>query len=389
VKIKYTYKSVIDELEEKIDKEKLMPIYSELLFKEYRCSDEFETYIKQYIRSYKGFSPLYILYLISTYPDDISRIGILKPYLENKGNNLAVNYTDFSQYPQNIGERLLLFTNLKNKNILQEYFKDSDYYKDSMRSKNDLQKNVFINGLKMQSNMQKIQDLLGHFFVDNEESLNDIYSLIIKFTDIMDQTKKYYNSLKLVYNFWTTFYPKEKKDELIILKNKITEYENTKIEECLSDSKIDNTYMDFLKDAEKGKILQGSIIFMEIYNSLNEIKESEIENYNLSLVKFNNLEKLGENCNLDILEDDIKNYIINAVYKNVGLLDEELNFIKDYFKFGEYNQKYNYDIKNIRNQIINLVKIKQKELNEDKININEKLLQGLEEKGEENNAKHI
>ena len=99
MKIKYTYKSVIDELEEKIDKEKLMPIYSELLFKEYRCSDEFETYIKQYIRSYKGFSPLYIWYLISTYPDDISRIGILKPYLENKGNNLSVNYTDFSQYP--------------------------------------------------------------------------------------------------------------------------------------------------------------------------------------------------------------------------------------------------------------------------------------------------
>ena len=355
MKIKYTYKSVIDELEEKIDKEKLMPIYSELLFKEYRCSNEFETYIKQYIRSYKGFSPLYIWYLISTYPDDISRIGILKPYLENKGKNLAVNYTDFSQYPFNIEERIILFVNLKNENIIQEYFKDSDYYKDSMHSKNDLEKNVFINGLKMQSNMQKIQDLLGHFFVDNGESLNDIYSLIIKFTNIMDQAKKYYNSLKLVNNFWTTFYPKEKKDELIILKNKITEYENTKIEECLSDSKIDNTYMDFLKDAEKGKILQGSIIFMEIYNSLNEIKESEIENYNLSLVKFNNLEKLGENCNLDILEDDIKNYIINAVYKNVGLLDEELNFIKDYFKFGEYNQKYNYDIKNIRNQIINLV----------------------------------
>ena len=138
---------------------------------------------------------------------------------------------------------------------------------------------------------------------------------------------------------------------------------------------------------KKVKYYKGLLFFMEIYNSLNEIKESGIENYNLSLVKFNNLEKLGENCNLDILEDDIKNYIINAVYKNVGLLDEELNFIKDYFKFGEYNQKYNYDIKNIRNQIINLVKIKQKELDEDKNNINEKLLQGLEEKGEENNAK--
>ena len=130
----------------------------------------------------------------------------MKPYLENKGKNLAVNYTDFSQYPFNIEERIILFVNLKNENIIQEYFKDSDYYRDSMNSKNDLEKNVFINGLKMQSNMQIIQDLLGHFFVDNEESLNDIYSLIIKFTDIMDQAKKYYNSLKLVYNFWTTFY---------------------------------------------------------------------------------------------------------------------------------------------------------------------------------------
>ena len=385
VKLQYTYKSVIDELEEKIDKLKLMPIYSELLLNGYRCSYDFEEQVKNYIQNYNELSPLYIWYLMTTYPDDCSRIDILKNYLEEGGKFYAVNYTDFSQYPQNIGERLLLFTKLKNKKILQDYFEDSDYYRDSMNSKNELEKNVFIDGLKMQSNLEKIQTLLEQFFLDEGENMDDIFSLMINFTDIIDQAKKYYNSLKLIYNFWTAFFPKVKKDELIKLKNKITEFEKTKIEECLSDSELDKTYLDFIEDAEKGKILHGSIIFMEIYNSLNEIKESENENYKLSLVKFNNLEKLGENCNLDVLEDDIKNYIINAVYKKIDLLNEELNFIKIYFKFGEDNRKNNYDIKNIRNQIINLVKIKQKELGDYKININENFLQDLEEKDEDNN----
>ena len=63
VKLQYTYKSVIDELEEKIDKLKLMPIYSELLLNEYRCSYDFEEHVKNYIQHYNELSPLYIWYL--------------------------------------------------------------------------------------------------------------------------------------------------------------------------------------------------------------------------------------------------------------------------------------------------------------------------------------
>ena len=81
LKLQYTYKSVINELEEKIDKLKLMPIYSELLLNEYRCSYDFEEHVKNYIQHYNELSPLYIWYLISTYPDYISRIGILKPFM--------------------------------------------------------------------------------------------------------------------------------------------------------------------------------------------------------------------------------------------------------------------------------------------------------------------
>ena len=89
--------------------------------------------------------------------------------------------------------------------------------------------------------------------------------------------------------------------------------------------------MDFIEDAEKGKILHGSIIFMEIYNSLNGIKESENENYKLSLVKFNNLEKLGENCNLEVLEDDIPDAVADAANNTYTTVDG-----KRYYKFKNF-----------------------------------------------------
>ena len=71
---------------------------------------------------------------------------------------------------------------------------------------------------------------------------------------------------------------------------------------------------------------------MEIYNKLNDIQEQENKRYNLTLQKFNQLEKLGENLNLNLLENDLKEIIINAMNKNIESLDNELNLIEKYFK---------------------------------------------------------
>ena len=379
------YKYFLDELEAKIVKEKLMAIYSQIFYQRLKTSIEFKNRIREYIKSYNKVTPLYLWYLMCTYETESSRIDFLSRNLENGNNHeyYIVSYSDFSDYPSKIQEKISLFTNIRNTKYLNDYFMYSDYYKKSFQSKYELTKNTFKDGLKMQSNLQKIQNLLEDFFIEQDDNINEICDITINFTEIIDKAKIYNNSLKLIQNFWKTFYPKSKKDELVNLKKIITKFENTKIEDCLNNANLDKNYFGWLEEAEKGIKLKESIIFMEIYNSLNEIKESEEENYKLSVEKFNNIKKLRENCNLDILEKDIEKYIVDAVYKSFDLLNEELNFIKNYFKFGEDNNKDNFDMKIIRNQIINLVKIKQKMKGVYRINIYEKLKTYIDEEVEE------
>ena len=52
---------------------------------------------------------------------------------------------------------------------------------------------------------------------------------------------------------------------------------------------------------------------MEIYNKIDNIKEQETKGYNLCFEKFNQLEKLGENSNINLLDNDLKENIINIL----------------------------------------------------------------------------
>ena len=88
---------------------------------------------------------------MSTYDDKKNRIEFLSKYLNSQ---LAVKYDDFVDYPKKINERILLFTKLKKYYYIPENFGDSEYYKNSMASKNELGKNIFKNAIKM--NLQKI-----------------------------------------------------------------------------------------------------------------------------------------------------------------------------------------------------------------------------------------
>ena len=55
----------------------------------------------------------------------------------------------------------------------------------------------------------------------------------------------------------------------------------------------------------------------------------------------------------------MKEVIIISIYKNPNLLNEELNFIKNYFNFDE-NSPRNFNIKSLTNNINTLVRIRQK-----------------------------
>ena len=348
------YKSILDSIEEKISKEKIMAIYSNILIQEYKASNNFITHIKDYITNYDKITPRYIWFLTTTVKGKDLKAERLRKYLENDGKKFEVKYSDFALYPNNKVETIILFTNLKNYGIIPQYFKDSEYYKNSMRAKYDIEQNIFKDALVMLSNIEKIQELLEYCFTEkNEDDINKNMMLIINFQDKIEATKKYYDSLKLIGNYWETFFQKEKNDELNKLNKFINDFENKKLEMCFEEINLENPLLKYLNEAEEGKKLQGSIIFMEFYKSLNNIN-NERERFDLALKKFNELKKLGINSNLNsnIFENEIKEGVINAVKKNKDLLDEELTFIKNYFKFGEND---NFDIAVIKDCIINLI----------------------------------
>ena len=96
---------------------------------------------------------------------------------------------------------------------------------------------------------------------------------------------------------------------------------------------------------------------MELYDSLKSI-ENERTRFDECFKKFNEIIILGTNCNLNALDNKLKEVIINAVNKNINLLNEELIFIRNYFNFDK-NQN-NFDIEALRNNIVEEVKIIQK-----------------------------
>ena len=380
------YFNVIQTLEEKIEPEKLMAIYSNMLLKNFSIKNNFKIHIIEFIKSYDNFTPLYLWYLLCTCDLRDEKIELLSKYLNYQ---LAVKYSDFINFPKKNCEKILLFTKLKNNDYIPGDFEESDYYKCSMASKNQLEKNTFKDASNMNINLDKILKLLRDFFVESENELDQVEINITIFKDKVEHGKKYYESLKTIQKFWEAFLPEEKKNDLINLKESIKKFENEKLENIENVINSNQDILNFLKEAEEGAEFIDSIFFMEIYNKeKGKFKEKEMLRYKVSINKFKQIIKLGENNDLNSLKEEMKNNIINAATKNENLLNGELEFIKKYFNFSE-NEKYKkFNIKSIKNNIQNFIKIRRNEEiipepdNDNDDNINENNI--IEEQPEEN-----
>ena len=258
-----------------------------------------------------------------------------------------------------------MFTKLKIKGILS-IFLETEYYKKSIDAKNNIEQNIVKDAFQIELKIDSIFNLLNNFFTENYEDQNNFALKIINFNEKVEKAKKYYDSLKLIHDFWTSYFPKEKAADLIKLKNLMDEFENRKLDNCMDEGTLDKTFLNYLPEAEKGNQLHKSLIFMEIYNKLNNIEEQETKRYNLCLEKFNQLEKLGNNINLNLLDNDLKENIINAIDKNPDSLNDELNLIEKYFKFNE-KLPNNFDKNSLKKIISDLVKIKQMKKEENKV----------------------
>ena len=224
-----------------------------------------------------------------------------------------------------------------------------------MNSKNELEKNIFKDAVNMNKNLQKIYDLLYNFFCDNEDDSVQLTIIISDFKDKVEKAEKYYDSLNTIKNFWEKFFKEEKKESLQNLIKIISDFENTKLEDC--EKNINEEILNNLPEAEDGAKLGNSVIFMEIYNKLDDLKEKEMERYQESIKKFNGLKKLGENNDFNSLDNELKEDVVIAVFKNRDSLMSELEFIKNYLNLGYSN----FDINIISKAINDLVDAKEKQ----------------------------
>ena len=357
----FNYKKYIYDLEKNISNKKIIRIYSELLHNNYKVSSNFKDHIINYINENKGNGPLSLWYTLNTIDDKNNKYNFL--YL-NLRDNYAIKKEDFVQYMNGTNERILLFANLFNDEYFESSFIDTKYYKESMKAKDHLEDLPFKDVMVICKNMDKLHNILSFFFPpdnqDDDQNDNIYLDLfIIDFSEKCGLARNHYNSLKTVLTFWNRFFPEEKKIQRNNLKNMINVYENSPLTSFNSLYNETISYLDFLIEAKESEKLFRSIFFREIYNKtkteLNSNNERNI--YSNAILKFNELKKLGKVCDINTLDKDLIDTIVNSAYKNIGKLNDELNFIESYFNFNskdniDYN---NFDFIKLKNDIINLV----------------------------------
>ena len=345
------YLTIIKDLEKKIPNYLILPIYTEILYRDYPLKDTFKDHIISFIRYNSEKNVISIWYLLNTYEDDEDQ---KREYLENNLiEEYAVKAENFIDYPIITDERISLFTNLYNGNYFNKFENliNMPYYTESINSKDNIYNLKYLETMKMYKNITQFQNLFLFFIRGpyREENAFIIDSLLIDFSDKCDEAKKYYDSLNIIYNHWNKFYKNEKRNEQNDLKELISQYENTSLKEC-KNLKINNKfYLNYLPEAKEGEKLMESIFFMSIYESnKDEFKSRDRDRYEATLKTFNELKKLGIDSDINKLDSKLKDILIDSLFKNQDKLKDELNFIKSYFGFvGKNNLKITKISKNL------------------------------------------
>ena len=388
------YEKIIDDIENGINSDYLLVIYSEILYRDYPLTPKFQDHIKDFIHKKcdnDDKNAISIWYLLNTIEkDDFQKYEFLKKNLKEK---YAVQAKDFVNYPSYTDGKITLFANLYNGRFFRNNeIKQLPYYTISTNSKDNIFDLTFNETMKMYQNIEYFQNLFLFFIPgDFSEENNFIVDyLLIEFSDRCEESKKHYDSLNTINNFWNKFFQNEMKDERNNLTIDIKNYEKTSLKEYKKLYNETSRYLDFLPEAKEGERLMESFFFMAIYNSFKEKYNNERERYDNSIKKFNELKQLGINSDTNLLEKELKNILVISIYKNKDRLNNELHFLKSFFDFNseknKENNNYKYNLTELKKSFLNLVKEYQEKegLKDYVININDILLDINEDKDELN-----
>ena len=216
--------------------------------------------------------------------------------------------------------------------------------------------------MKIYNNYNQFYRLFKLFIPKKQyKDKEEIY--ILEFTSFYDQLSSYkvqYDSLKSIYNYWNTFFPKSKKDEKESLRALIDTLSKTLLDEFDSKKESINKYLSNKNQAQKGIELQNSKFFMTIYNisknKFNNLSENEI--FDKAIEEFQKIKEWGTKDNLKDLDEELKRTTVEYIIEEKNKLINELYFIQNYFGLNKNDNEQNqFNIEDI------LVKIE--ELSED------------------------
>ena len=391
VKIPEINSKVYYSLEEKIPKDILISTYTLILIKQYDISDVFRQHIIEYIENNCGNDALSVWYLLNILDnDEYIRVEFLKKNLKDE---FSVKVEDFIVQSKQNKAKIDLFKKLritKYFNLLDGELMETSYYKNSIESKINIVNLKFKEAMYIYSKIFDFFNLFYYFTpieITKDESEIEIGLLLIDFREKFEPMKTFFESLKKISNYWNRFFPTDKKEENNKLKNILNIFENGTLTDFESFKKEYNFYISkFLEEAQDGDQLKDSLFFMTIFNKIkNNNNKSEKDTYEeakKSFSKFKNLDK-----DILLLDNELKEIINESVPKNIGRLNNEINFIKNYFFKNpktqinlegdkESNIRYkNFDVKKIKREIMKLVN----ELEIDAENEEEKQIEKIEE----------
>ena len=379
-KIPEINEKVYKSLEKGISSDILISVYCLILLKQYPTSVEFRGHLIDYIKNYceQNPTPLSVWYLLNT----------IEPEYENERfiflkNNLKDEYIvkaeDFFGCFNKRNEKILLFQYLREHkcflNILEGELITTSYYKESLKSINNILNLKFHEAMYIYKNIYNFKSLFMYFTPieqERETAEFNIELMLINLTEKIGPIKTFFDNFEKIYNFFEQFYPNERKEETSKIKNIIEIMNNVGMDDFENVKTNNMFYIDkFLIDAEEGEKLKDSLFFMAIYNYLKEKNYKDNDCYTNAIKLFSNLKNLENEKGINKLENELQNIIIATIYNNRNRLNKELEFLKNYFypkndKEKEYNEQYNsFNIPRIKRQLLKLVNNLKKDFEKD------------------------
>ena len=333
-----------------------MDIFSIIIieyFKHYNIY-EFRDHINKYINEHymeAGYESIYYKVLIIDSDDQENFL------LNNLSPEYAIKLEDLFDYPNNIHPRLNLFRKLYNCRLLfYNSIINTEYYKQSVSTKDNITSISYKYAINISKNLQDFYNLFLFFIPKrlNEDEDYKMANILFDFNDMVDYCKNKYDSLKVILSYLKHFFKIKRKVEILSLEELIQILENTPVKDFSKyEIKIDSFLVD-IKEAEMNDKLFNSFFFMGMYSAIESIfpPEEEEQKFQFCLMQFNELRNLGNSSGIDSLGKELEIQLVELVYKNKDRLDDELEFIKDYFNWED---NPNFDMNRIKRSFLNKV----------------------------------